>query len=341
MSNTWLQRAGDLLARRLDALNDHVRQLGEDLKSAAIRARRFIWEQIKLLAISLRHLLSIFSTFLALIWIGSGFLELTFRESILVKSLGWIGALIIGGTLCSAIWVLFRNSSSSEERSPRVSSARFLLIHVVAIVVICVATLYGYEFRFPVLRLTQSAVRVVLWEITFQGTRIMSLFRPAETPANPDSIPPTPAIPTRPAIAIPMHNKSSVDDGQAWVTTPDDEPSESRELNYWIEQVWLSDQATVLDVAVRTWDKWNNVRLHKAEDAYLTDDRGTRYDLRNDGGVYNSSNVYICKQDEIVRFKIEFPRLDHRSKYLLLHQSHFQILRIDLDWSNIDPRVLP
>jgi hypothetical protein len=126
----------------------------------------------------------------------------------------------------------------------------------------------------------------------------------------------------------------------AWVPTNVGCGSDFCPINLWIESVVFDQSSTALNVAVSPWSdrRTEPVSLLSANGAYLTDDRGFRYDLLKDGGSY-VGNVRGVNPDEIYRFVLVFGKMRPTEK-LLFHHHQFQPIIVWLPWSQTKHKPL-
>lgn len=123
------------------------------------------------------------------------------------------------------------------------------------------------------------------------------------------------------------------DEGTNWAPARNYQSEERQRLNMWVENAWLTPEHTSLDVAVKVWEGWTSASLRDASGAYFVDDAGKKYELLEDHGEYvNEGSTHLCRQDEICRFTLIFPRLTHKTQSVYFHHPQFERLRIILDW---------
>jgi hypothetical protein len=329
-----LEKTAHRLSQGLTALEQFLARVSDELRAALLRARRFIWQQIRLGLRNLRYLLGLLSIFLALVWIGSGFHELTFRNLWLLKWLGWVGTVFTALVLLGGLLAMFY--PLKEHPQKRAMTAPFVLLNVVALTLLVIATHLQYDFRSPILGWTQVLMRSVVEKAAtlrnhYYLSRSQSTSPPLHWPWSEKQQ--TPEVPVPAPVPIPVECKNA--GGTNWV--PADRWSNQPEtpLNMWIERMWLIDGNTILDVAVNGWYPSGAVSLNQAKGTYFVDDIGRVYPLEGDSGDYGFfSGIHAVVGDEIYRFQLTFPGLDHHAKYLRIHHPQFQqhVLEICPGW---------
>jgi hypothetical protein len=330
-SEHLLEKTAHLFSNGLTALEHFLSRVSAGLRAASIRARRFIWTQVLLGLRNVRYLLGLFSVFLALAWIGSGFHEFTFHNLRLLKRLGWAGTVVIGLIAFGGLIAMFY---PLKEQSPkRAMTGNFVLLHLFVLTLLGVAIPLHYDFQSPVLHWTQLSMR-----LAFKKTAsFLSRYYPSQSQAvsaDTQQSPSTSEIP----IPLPISVECKASNGINWVpadsNTLDLKPV-TIPLNMWVERMWLKNGSTILDLAVKGWYPSGTVNLDEAKGAYIVDDVGKVYPLTDDSGDYSFfGGRHTLAADEVYRFQLSFPGLDHRSKTILLHHPQFQqhILNLCPNW---------
>ncbi len=331
-----LERTAQRLSLGLTALERYLSKVSDKFQAAVVRAGRFIREQIRLGLRNLRYLLGLLSIFLALVWIASGFHELTFHDLWLLKWLGWAGTSLIALIALGGLLALF--FPSKEESPKRALTGSFILLHTLALTLLGLAIYLGYDFRSPALKWAQISMRSAVEKVTsLRNHYYLSESQAVSVDTRQSTSPPSQRsekqhVSEVPApVPIPVECQSP--DGTNWV--PADWNKGATPLNMWVERMWLINGNTVLDVAVRGWYRSGTVDLDQAKGAYLVDDVGKAYPLVDDSGDYSFFlGEHTVIGDEIYRFQLTFPGLDHYSKYMYLHHPQFRehILNICPHW---------
>jgi hypothetical protein len=339
-----LEQAAQYLSQALAALENFFSILTHWLGRAVVRTTRFIWRQLRLGLKNLRYLFGLSWAFLALVWIASGFHELTFNKSWIAKIFGWTGIGFVGLVTIGAI-VAMLSPTLLEKRTPKATfTFRFTLVHFIALFSVVAATHLHYQFRSRVLRWTQCSflsVKAGFVSLQIHGPGIRWNAWPwseNQQASSPHSV-------STPYVTVSVRSKGSGDAN--WDRALDDEITQNTQLNLWVEKIRLTDTATIVDVAVKTWNASTQANLKKATTAYFVDDAGNKYELTEDKGDYpvaeehfsDSIPVHVCKGDEIYRFQLLFPKLTHPSGLIYLHHPQFERLEIDLDWTNATSEI--
>lgn len=91
---------------------------------------------------------------------------------------------------------------------------------------------------------------------------------------------------------------------------------------------------TTLSLAVRNLPDSSGAFLRKAEDAYLTDSRGTRYDLWVDSSGSHGNGIYAHQllRNEVYRFDLSFPEIGYETPFIHFNHPQFQPMKITLKW---------
>lgn len=323
-----LERLGRYLSDVLENLEEFLSVVSIRLKAAVRRTGLFILRILRLCLRSAVHLLKLCSIFLALGWIGSGCLELTYYGSWVLKAIGVAGVGFVALVILAGILMFLRPNRSDKDIEKRAYTIHFAFVHLVALGILCAAVYYRYEFRAPILKWVESS--------------LASLSLKTEALLNPQHLPeayknqkkrlsgwissPQPKL--EPAtLWIPVKSKGNADN--EWAAADD----KYVRLNMWAETVVLTRENTILNMAVKTWDESSTAELRKADGAYFVDDFGTKYEMSKDEGDYGILNkTHVCTGDEIYRFQLLFPRLSGQSGRIFLHHPQFERLEIDLNW---------
>jgi hypothetical protein len=90
---------------------------------------------------------------------------------------------------------------------------------------------------------------------------------------------------------------------------------------------------TNLQLAVRMLPDSDSAWLDTARGAYLIDNRGTRYDLRQDNTITTSgSGGRELVRNEVYRFNLFFPKIEDQTPYIYFNHPRFQPIKINLKW---------
>jgi len=90
---------------------------------------------------------------------------------------------------------------------------------------------------------------------------------------------------------------------------------------------------TNLQLAVRILPDSDRAWLDKARGAYLIDDRGTRYDIRQDNTITTSAgDGRELVRNEVYRFNLFFPKIEDKTPYIHFNHPRFQPIKINLKW---------
>jgi serine/threonine protein kinase len=92
---------------------------------------------------------------------------------------------------------------------------------------------------------------------------------------------------------------------------------------------------TTLNLAVRNLPNSSGANLTGADDAYLTDSRGTRYDIWQDGSGSKkpySGITHTLLRNEVYRFDLIFPNIDYETPFIYFNHPQFQPMKINLKW---------
>lgn len=336
-----VEKIGQHLSRVLDAFEGLLSEIGLHLWTGVKRTGRFVLRMLRQGLKNLSYLLRLASIFLALLWIGSGCFELTYLDSLILKALGWMGTVFVAAIILAGMVVFLRPGVSEKYSDQRAHTIKFLLIHMIALVVLSGGIYCHYEFHSPVLKWAQSSLASGLLKVaTLETPR-----KPAGAESYSTEQKITPRIYSRwemlknwisgspPASETPplvVAVKCKGDDDTTWAKASD------TQLNMWVEDIRLTEKSTILDMAAKTWFPTTTGDLRKATGAYFVDDEGVKYQLEDDNGDYTLfDGTHTCKGDEIYRFQLLFPKLTHRSAYIYLHHPQFERLEVDLDWQGV------
>ena len=92
---------------------------------------------------------------------------------------------------------------------------------------------------------------------------------------------------------------------------------------------------TTLHLAVRNLPNSSGAGLTAADGAYLTDSRGTRYDIWQDRSANKkiySGSAHTLLRNEVYRFDLIFPKIDYQTPFIYLNHPQFQPMKITLKW---------
>lgn len=117
-----------------------------------------------------------------------------------------------------------------------------------------------------------------------------------------------------------------------WILSVD--PSDHLSMAIEASRVRIND--TVVQVAVRSDSITSNYNLEWPKGAYITDSRGTRYDLKKvEPQNGESTNTYrTVRPYETYRFELYFRRLDYLTPYITVNHHQFKSVKINLNWDS-------
>ena len=324
-----LEKTAQYLSGRIAAVEHSFSILSSKLRAACVRVGRSAWESLRSGVRNLRYLLALFSIFLALVWIGSGFFELTFYESWQLKVIGWSGSTFIAIVILIGFVTLFFPAPKDFSLSHTLT-VRYLMVNIVAVMALGGAMHLGYEFRSPILRRAANSMIYITDRFPRRGIGdFRSASDPTQSRIQSQPIPDHPWFGKQSQLTSSSPTVIRVEckkEDKNWVSSDGNIP-----LNMWVEGMSLTDRATTLDVAVKGWYTSGATSLDAATGAYLVDDAGQVYLLDTDFGDYGFfSNQRSVVGDEIYRFKLKFPKLDHHSGNIRFHHPQFRDHVIDL-----------
>ena len=91
---------------------------------------------------------------------------------------------------------------------------------------------------------------------------------------------------------------------------------------------------TTLHLAVRNFPNSSGAGLQNAQNSYITDSRGTRYDIWQDRSAdkKNYGLAHTVLRNEVYRFDLIFPEIDYQTPFIEFNHPQFQPMKITLKW---------
>ena len=252
------------------------------------RIARWIWRRI----IDLANLLKVIVLFTPFIFVAAFCHELTYSQTSLLRVLGWLGVVLFLAFILATIAAHFL--MVNDDAPPEAPVVWFVgLILTVSCLIVIMRV--HYKFQSPPL----AGIH------TLPDTIASAFHKPEKSRSIND-------FQTQPREWKTIHTSA--------VTAKDKDVH----LNMWVQAVYSTPSDTILEVECKTWSDSESAKLDGASEAYLVDQYGHKYDLREDRGEYGPfSNNRTINGSEIYRWSLVFPRVANDAVALKLKHPQF------------------
>ncbi|MEK7635177.1 MAG: hypothetical protein AAB446_01970 [Patescibacteria group bacterium] len=290
-------------------LDDVHDELAAAMSHTARRLARWMWNRILDVVNAFKSII-IFVPFIFLI--GAGW-EIRYSTAWLLHGIGWLIIILAAGLI---IWALITAFVDTETAPPE---SRYIWIGSLFATIIAVlfTMLVAYEFNSPILKATQHFPETIK-EIYRNGVRSDQSSGVKHTKTS-------------------LYKTAYVAWPQIKFSKPSPAWPRDIKLNLWIESVHVSNEATTIYMACKTWGNYDSETLTSgsSDEKYIIDQNGYKYNLMKDYGEYSFfRGERLITGGEVYRWQLTFFPIPVGTTSFKLKHPQFLDHEVTLVWNS-------